>query len=82
MPKKPPPKDTPKDFESALGELEQVVARLERGDQPLEEALKDFERGIALARQCQERLKEAEQRVEILLEKDGELRAQPFSPED
>lgn len=57
----------PLEFEQALGELEKLVERLERGDVPLEEALKDFERGVALTRQCQSALKSAQQRVEILL---------------
>ncbi len=62
---------TPKepDFEQALGELEQLVERLERGDLPLDEALKTFERGVVLTRQCQAALQEAEQKVEILLRK-------------
>ena len=42
--------DTP-DFERALGELESLVERLERGDLPLEEALRTFERGVELTRQ-------------------------------
>ena len=33
-------------FDAALGELEQIVDKLEQGDLPLEDALKQFERGI------------------------------------
>jgi exodeoxyribonuclease VII small subunit len=66
------------DFEQALGELEKLVQRLESGELPLDEALKTFERGIALTRQCQGALKAAQQKVEILLKKNGELQAQPF----
>lgn len=61
------------DFEQALAELEQLVATLEQGDVPLEEALRHFERGIELARGCQQALSQAEQRVEQLLERDGQL---------
>ena len=53
-------------YEKALGELEQIVARLEQGDQSLEESLKDYERGIRLERQCQKALDEAEQRINAL----------------
>lgn len=43
MPKK---NEAPASFETALGELEQIVNRLESGDLPLEEALSEFERGV------------------------------------
>ncbi|AGH38615.1 hypothetical protein F542_8660 [Bibersteinia trehalosi USDA-ARS-USMARC-188] len=58
------------DFESTLKELEEIVARLESGDLPLEEALSEFESAIKLVQQGQERLQKAEQRIQILLQKD------------
>jgi len=58
-------------FETALEELETLVERMEGGDSSLEESLADFERGIELTRSCQTALAEAEQKVEILLKKDG-----------
>ncbi len=64
-------KSSPVDFEKSLGELEQLVERLEHGDVPLEDALKTFERGIVLTRECQGALKTAQQRVQILLQRDG-----------
>ena len=54
------------DFEKSLAKLEQVVEKLESGDQPLEEALKLFEEGINLTRGCQQALKEAEEKITIL----------------
>ena len=60
------------DFEQSLTELEALVAKLEQGDVPLEEALKTFERGVALTRQCQSALRTAQQKVEVLLTKNGE----------
>ena len=59
-------------FEAALEELEALVARMEQGETSLEDSLKDFERGIELTRNCQAALAEAEQKVQILLRKDGE----------
>lgn len=53
-------------FEGAMQELEQLVARMEAGEQPLEKALEDFERGVALTRLCQQALDVAEQRVRTL----------------
>jgi len=75
---------TPKelDFEQALGELEQLVDRLERGDLPLDEALKTFERGVVLTRHCQSSLKAAQQKVEILMRKSGQTELQAFSAAD
>ncbi len=70
------------DFEQALGELEQLVERLERGDLPLDAALKTFERGVALTRQCQEALKAAQARVEILAARGDSTTVEPFEPDD
>jgi len=67
------------EFEQALAELEKLVERLERGDLPLDEALKTFERGVELTRHCQGALKAAQQRVEILLKRDGQPESEPFA---
>ena len=70
------------DFESALSELESIVARLESGEQTLEEALTAFQRGMELTHVCQQGLREAEQRVEQLIqEQDNTVRIVPFTPE-
>jgi len=72
--------DTTKDpdFESCLSELEKIVERMEQGEYTLDQSLADFERGVELTRLCQQRLKEAEQRVEQLVEKQGQLAVEPF----
>lgn len=67
------------DFEKSLAELENLVNRMEQGDSSLEDSLKDFERGIELTRNCQTALTEAEQKVQILLKKNG--KAVDFDPE-
>lgn len=53
-------------FEKSIAELEAIVAQLEKGELPLEDALKQFEKGITLARSCQETLNQAEQKIEML----------------
>ena len=78
MPRK---KSTEINFETALAELESLVASMEDGELPLEEALKQFERGVTLTRQCQQALKQAEQKVEILMEKAGAVDTEPFAPD-
>ena len=70
------------DFEQALAELEALVARLERGDLPLDEALQTFERGVELTRLCQGSLKAAQQRVDILLKRNGQPEAEAFTVSD
>ncbi len=59
-------------FEEAIEELEQIVSKMEQGDLPLEEALSSFERGVQLANLSQLKLKQAEQKVKVLVEKNGE----------
>jgi len=73
-------KNTP-NFESSLEELENLVESLEKGDLSLEESLKKFEHGVKLTRTCQSALKEAEQKVQILMEQNGEPVLKEF-PED
>lgn len=70
------------DFEKALAELEAIVAKMEAGEQTLEEALASFQRGVELTRVCQQGLKEAEQRVEQLVQKNGEFGIEPLSVND
>lgn len=73
-----PKKTSPPNFEAALAELEQLVEKMESGNQTLEEALKSFQRGIELTRACQEGLKEAEQRVEKLVQQNGIVTVEPY----
>ncbi|MEO6983749.1 MAG: exodeoxyribonuclease VII small subunit [Paralcaligenes sp.] len=56
----------PQDFETALAELEALVARMEDGQLPLEQSLAAYEKGVELARICQQRLDSAEQQVKVL----------------
>lgn len=59
-------------FEEAMKALEAVVARLERGEVPLEESIDLYERGAKLKAHCESRLREAEEKVaRITLGPDG-----------
>ena len=59
-------------FETAMAELEQIVAKLEKGDVELEESIAIYERGEALRTHCDGLLKKAEAKVEkITLNADG-----------
>lgn len=54
-------------FEEAMARLETIVAGLEKGDVPLEEAMGLFEEGTALMKQCSQALDKAEQKVAKLI---------------
>lgn len=69
------------EFEQSLSELEQLVESMETGELSLEDSLNAFEKGVKLTRDCQTKLNAAEQKVELLMEKQGELVSQPFEPE-
>lgn len=58
-------------FEELRRELEDIVARLERGDVPVDDAITLFRRGEDLYRACVERLEAAELRVEELTREDS-----------
>ena len=62
-------------FEASLKKLEGLVEQMESGELSLEASLKIFEEGIKLTRECQKALKEVEQKVSLLMEKNGE---QPY----
>ena len=71
----------PARFEEALAELEQLVENLEGGNLSLEDSLSQFERGVRLARECRDSLAAAEQKVQVLLERDGDSELADFDPE-
>ena len=68
----------PKDYESALAELEAIVAEMESGQLPLEASLTAYKRGAELLHYCRQQLVDAEQQVKIL--ENGTLH--PFNSED
>lgn len=68
-------------FEAKLEKLEQVVKQLEAGDLSLEKSLQLFEEGMALSAACRQQLEAAEERIEILVRKNGAIQAEPFDPD-
>lgn len=59
-------------FEDALTQLEEIVAELEGGGLPLEQALEKFEQAMCLKKQCEEQLAQAEAKIEELTEESDE----------
>lgn len=74
--------ETTVDFETSLEQLEQLVAKMEKGQLSLDQSLEAFEQGVQLTRTCQEKLKNAEQRVSKLTIDNDSIESEPFSKED
>ena len=58
----------PESFETALDELEKIVATMESGKLTLEQSLAAHKRGLELAQYCQGVLARAQQQVKVLEE--------------
>jgi len=55
-------------FEKAMERLQEIVARLEDGNVPLEESIKLYEEGMKLGKLCRKMLNEAELKIKRLEE--------------
>ena len=53
-------------FEEAMARLSQIVEKLERGEESLENSMKLFEEGAKLSAQCYQILEKAQQKVKEL----------------
>ena len=69
-------------FEESMEKLEQIASDLEKGDLNLEESLSKFEEGMKLSKQCNEMIENAEKKITILLQKDGEINEENFTPQE
>lgn len=77
------PKIEEMNFETALGELETIVHKLENGQSSLEESINDYTRGTKLKEHCEAKLKEATLKVEkIVQQADGTTKTEPFTTEE
>lgn len=72
--------ETPKEnltFEDAMAKLELIVKQLEENNVPLEKAIDLFQEGIGLSKYCHDKLQKVEEKIDRLIDKDGNNR--PFS---
>ena len=60
------------DLETSLEEITGLIEKMEEGDLSLEQSLASFERGVTLIKHAQKILQEAEQKVQILMQNNGE----------
>jgi len=78
------PKDdlTKLTFEQAIGQLKEIVTRIEQGQIALQDSLDQYEKGMALIKHCRDILQKAEKRIEkIAKEEPPEPPPQEDDPE-
>jgi exodeoxyribonuclease VII small subunit len=51
-------------FEEALAELEEIVNKIDTGQESLADAVSSFEKGVALKNHCEKMLKETKFKIE------------------
>lgn len=69
-------------FEDAIKRLETVVELLEEGETPLEETIELYQEGVLLARHCDYKLTQVEQKIQILVEEEGNMIVRPFEAKE
>ncbi|MGM8214074.1 exodeoxyribonuclease VII small subunit [Bacillaceae bacterium W0354] len=67
-------------FEQAMEKLERIVAKLEEGDVPLEQAIEYYKEGMKLSKICNDKLKSVEIEMTKIMKETGEI--EPFVVEE
>ncbi len=62
-------------FEAALGELEQLVDRIEQTPNSLDETIAAYERGMLLVNVCRQSLQEAENKLKMYEQQTNQFKA-------
>ena len=78
MPKKSASDQPSPSFEDAMAELEQLVAKMESGELPLEASVAAYQRGSELVKYCAAQLERVEKQVKVL---EGDM-LKPFATGD
>ena len=78
MPKKSASDQPSPSFEDAMAELEQLVAKMESGELPLEASVAAYQRGSELVKYCAAQLERVEKQVKVL---EGDM-LKPFTTDD
>ena len=66
-------------FEQAIGQLKEIVSKIEQGEIPLQDSLEQYEKGMALIKHCRGILQKAEKRIEKI---SGEEPPEPEREDD
>ena len=78
MPRKSASDQPSPSFEDAMAELEQLVAKMESGELPLEASVAAYQRGSELVKYCAAQLERVERQVKVL---EGDM-LKPFASDD
>ena len=65
-------KDGDSSIESTMKSIEKLLEKLENNETSLNDSLQAFEQGISLIRSAQTMLSDAEQKIQVLVEQEGE----------
>ena len=60
-------------FEDNLKDLEEIVANLEKGDVPLDDAIEEFKKAMDLVKACDDKLKDAQDTIAKIVKDNGEI---------
>lgn len=60
-------------FEESLKELEEIVAKLENGDVPLDDAIDQFNTAMKLVKQCSDKLNHAEEAIAKIVNENNDI---------
>lgn len=76
--------DTDEDpgFEDLLAEAETLAGKMEEGGLTLDESIRAYEKGVGNLRRCADLLRAAEDKVQVLLEKNGAFRLEELDRDD
>ncbi|MBU6145497.1 MAG: exodeoxyribonuclease VII small subunit [Paenibacillaceae bacterium] len=69
-------------YEVAMTKLEQCVTQLEAGNVPLEDAIALYKKASMLSAHCAQLLHDAEQKIEMVIEQNGQKTKVPFVPQE
>lgn len=75
-------KESPASFEDLLAEAEGLAERMEEGGLSLDDSIKAYEKGVENLRRCADLLRGAEEKVKLLLEKNGDFRLEDLDPSE
>jgi len=68
-----------KSFEELMEELENIAEELESDKLNLDESMKKFEEGMKISKKCSDKLEAAEKKINILLDKNGDIKEEVFT---
>jgi exodeoxyribonuclease VII small subunit len=77
-----PAKKEYKDFESAIGRLEEIVTALETGEHTLEDSIDLYSEGIKIAGICNKKLTDAEGKIARLSKQADQFQVDKLTGED